>query len=98
MLMYDNNKKVEKQNTDKKYVYKTNENQAINKIRENLVKAVAAENKLEPNKFFTKIYNQLQKEIVPIRPNRICNNNRKPKHLFIKFSQNIKYYDNIVLS
>lgn len=92
MLMYDNNKKLaENKETQTKYVYKTNENQAVNKIRENLVRAVITENESERNRLFTKVYNQLQKEVVPVRPNRVCNNNRKPKHPFVKFSQNIKH-------
>ena len=92
MVMYENNKELAKKgNTETKYIYKTNENQAVNKIRENLIKAVITENEFERTRLFTKIRKQLQKEVVPVRPNRICDNNRKPKHPFVKFSQNQKH-------
>ena len=92
MVMYENNKELAKKgNTETKYIYKTNENQAVNKIRENLIKAVVTENEFERARLFTKIRKQLQKEVVPVRPNRICDNNRKPKHPFVKFSQNQKH-------
>ena len=92
MVMYENNKELAKKgDTETKYIYKTNENQAVNKIRENLVKAVITENEFERARLFTKIRKQLQKEVVPVRPNRICDNNRKPKHPFVKFSQNQKH-------
>ena len=92
ILMYENNKKLaENRDPETKYVYKTNENQAVNKIRENLIKAVMAENSLKRAYLFRKIFKQLQKEVVPVRPNRICDNNRKAKHPFVKFSQNQKY-------
>lgn len=92
MLIYENNKKLVKKNdTETKYVYKTNENQAVNKIRENLIKAVMAASDFKRNRLFAKVYNQLQKEIIPIRPNRKCDNNRKPKHPYVKFSQNQKH-------
>ena len=92
MVMYENNKELAKKgDTETKYIYKTNENQAVNKIRENLVKAVITENEFERDRLFTKIRKQLQKEVVPVRPNRICDNNRKPKHPFVKFSQNQKH-------
>ena len=92
MVMYENNKELAKKgDTETKYIYKTNENQAVNKIRENLIKAVVTENEFERDRLFTKIRKQLQKEVVPVRPNRICDNNRKPKHPFVKFSQNQKH-------
>ena len=92
MVMYDNNKELAKKgDTETKYIYKTNENQAVNKIRENLIKAVITENEFERDRLFTKIRKQLQKEVVPVRPNRMCDNNRKPKHPFVKFSQNQKH-------
>ena len=92
MVMYENNKELAKKgDTETKYIYKTNENQAVNKIRENLIKAVITENEFERARLFTKIRKQLQKEVVPVRPNRICDNNRKPKHPFVKFSQNQKH-------
>ena len=92
MVMYENNKELAKKgDTETKYIYKTNENQAVNKIRENLIKAVITENEFERAGLFTKIRKQLQKEVVPVRPNRMCNNNRKPKHPFVKFSQNQKH-------
>lgn len=92
MLMYENNKKLaQKNDTETKYVYKTNENQAVNKVRENLIKAVITESDFERNRLFAKVNKQLQKEIVPVRPNRVCDNNRKPKHPFVKFSQNQKH-------
>lgn len=92
MVMYENNKELAKKgDTETKYIYKTNENQAVNKIRENLIKAVITENEFERSRLFTKIRKQLQKEVVPVRPNRICDNNRKPKHPFVKFSQNQKH-------
>ena len=92
MVMYENNKELAKKgDTETKYIYKTNENQAVNKIRENLIKAVITENEFERDRLFTKIRKQLQKEVVPVRPNRICDNNRKPKHPFVKFSQNQKH-------
>lgn len=92
MVMYENNKELAKKgDTETKYIYKTNENQAVNKIRENLIKAVITENEFERTRLFTKIRKQLQKEVVPVRPNRICDNNRKPKHPFVKFSQNQKH-------
>ena len=92
MVMYENNKELAKKgDTETKYIYKTNENQAVNKIRENLIKAVITENEFERARLFTKIRKQLQKEVVPVRPNRMCNNNRKPKHPFVKFSQNQKH-------
>ncbi len=92
MLIYENNKKLVKKNdTETKYVYKTNENQAVNKIRENLIKAVMVVSDFKRNRLFAKVYNQLQKEIIPIRPNRKCDNNRKPKHPYVKCSQNQKH-------
>lgn len=92
MVMYENNKELaKKSDTETKYIYKTNENQAVNKIRENLIKAVITENEFARARLFTKIRKQLQKEVVPVRPNRICDNNRKPKHPFVKFSQNQKH-------
>ena len=92
MVMYENNKKLaEKGKKETQYIYKTNENQAVNKIRENLIKAVITENEFERAKLFTKIRKQLQKEVIPVRPNRVCNNNRKPKHPYVKFSQNQKH-------
>ena len=92
MVMYENNKELAKKgDTETKYIYKTNENQAVNKIRENLIKAVITENEFERARLFTKIRKQLQKEVVPVRPNRMCNINRKPKHPFVKFSQNQKH-------
>ena len=92
MVMYENNKELAKKgDTETKYIYKTNENQAVNKIRENLIKAVVTENEFERDRLFTKIRKQLQKEVVPVRPNRICDNNRKPKHPLVKFSQNQKH-------
>lgn len=92
MVMYENNKELAKKgDTETKYIYKTNENQAVNKIRENLIKAVITENEFARARLFTKIRKQLQKEVVPVRPNRICDNNRKPKHPFVKFSQNQKH-------
>ena len=92
MVMYENNKELAKKgDTKTKYIYKINENQAVSKIRENLIKAVITENESERDRLFTKIRKQLQKEVVPVRPNRICNNNRKPKHPFVKFPQNQKH-------
>ena len=92
MVMYENNKELAKKgDTETKYIYKTNENQAVNKIRENLIKAVITENEFERDRLFTKIRKQLQKEVIPVRPNRMCDNNRKPKHPFVKFSQNQKH-------
>ena len=92
MVMYENNKELAKKgDTETKYIYKTNENQAVNKIRENLIKAVITENEFERARLFTKLRKQLQKEVVPVRPNRVCDNNRKPKHPFVKFSQNQKH-------
>ena len=92
MVMYENNKELAKKgDTETKYIYKTNENQAVNKIRENLIKAVVTENEFERDRLFTKIRKQLQKEVVPVRPNRICDNNRRPKHPLVKFSQNQKH-------
>lgn len=89
MLMYENNKKLaEKSDTETKYVYKTNESQAVNKIRQNLMKAVITKNKRKQNRLFIKIYKQLQKEVIPIRPDRIYS--RKAKHPGVKFSQNQK--------
>jgi len=89
MLMYENNKKLaEKNDTETKYTYKTNENQAVNKIRETFIKAVMCESKTKSNKLFAKVYKQLQKELIPVRPNRIYN--RKSKHPGVKFSQNQK--------
>lgn len=47
MLMYGNNNKTpEKKDIETKYVYKINESQAVNKIRDNLIKAVMAESKI----------------------------------------------------
>lgn len=47
MLMYENNNKTpEKKDIETKYVYKINESQAVNKIRDNLIKAVMAESKI----------------------------------------------------
>lgn len=89
MLMYENNKKTpEKKDIETKYVYKINESQAVNKIRDNLIKAVMAESEIERNKLFMKVYKQLQKELVPVRPNRIYK--RKRKHPGVKFPQNQK--------
>ena len=89
MLMYENNKKLaEKNDTETKYTYKTNENQAVNKIRETFIKAVMCKSKTKSNKLFAKVYKQLQKELIPVRPNRIYN--RKSKHPGVKFSQNQK--------
>lgn len=89
MLMYENDKKLaEKSDTKTKYIYKTNENQAVNKIRQNLIKAVVTENKIKRDRLFIKIYKQLQREIIPIRPNRRYR--RKAKHPGVKFSQNQK--------
>lgn len=87
MLMYGNNNKTpEKKDIETKYVYKINESQAVNKIRDNLIKAVMAESKIERNKLFMKVYKQLQKELVPVRPNRTY----KRKHPGVKFPQNQK--------
>lgn len=87
MLMYENNNKTpEKKDIETKYVYKINESQAVNKIRDNLIKAVMAESKIERNKLFMKVYKQLQKELVPVRPNRTY----KRKHPGVKFPQNQK--------
>ena len=87
MLMYENNNKTpEKKDIETKYVYKINESQAVNKIRDNLIKAVMAESKIERNKLFMKVYKQLQKELVPVRPNRTY----KRKHSGVKFPQNQK--------
>lgn len=84
MLMYGNNNKTpEKKDIETKYVYKINESQAVNKIRDNLIKAVMAESKIERNKLFMKVYKQLQKELVPVRPNRTYK--RKRKHPGVKF-------------
>ncbi len=89
MLMYGNNNKTpEKKDIETKYVYKINESQAVNKIRDNLIKAVMAESKIERNKLFMKVYKQLQKELVPVRPNRTYK--RKRKHPGVKFPQNQK--------
>ena len=89
MLMYENNNKTpEKKDIETKYVYKINESQAVNKIRDNLIKAVMAESKIERNKLFMKVYKQLQKELVPVRPNRTYK--RKRKHPGVKFPQNQK--------
>lgn len=89
MLMYEsNNKTPEKKDIETKYVYKINESQAVNKIRDNLIKAVMAESKIERNKLFMKVYKQLQKELVPVRPNRTYK--RKRKHPGVKFPQNQK--------
>ena len=85
--MYGNNNKTpEKKDIETKYVYKINESQAVNKIRDNLIKAVMAESKIERNKLFMKVYKQLQKELVPVRPNRTY----KRKHPGVKFPQNQK--------
>lgn len=84
MLMYENNNKTpEKKDIETKYVYKINESQAVNKIHDNLIKAVMAESKIERNKLFMKVYKQLQKELVPVRPNRTYK--RKRKHPGVKF-------------
>ncbi len=92
MVMYENNEELAKKgDTETKYVYKTNESQAVNKIRENFIKAVITENEFERAKLFAKIRKQLRKEVVPVRPNRVCDNNRKPKHPYVKFSQNQKH-------
>lgn len=89
MLMYGNNNKTpEKKDIETKYVYKINESQAVNKIRDNLIKVVMAESKIERNKLFMKVYKQLQKELVPVRPNRTYK--RKRKHPGVKFPQNQK--------
>ena len=89
MLMYGNNNKTpEKKDIETKYVYKINESQAVNKICDNLIKAVMAESKIERNKLFMKVYKQLQKELVPVRPNRTYK--RKRKHPGVKFPQNQK--------
>ncbi len=45
-----------------------------------------AESKIERNKLFMKVYKQLQKELVPVRPNRTY----KRKHPGVKFPQNQK--------
>ncbi len=74
MLMYENNKKLtEKDNTKTKYIYKINENQAVSKIRENLIKAVMCKSKIKSNILFAKIYKQVQKELIPVRPNGVYN-------------------------
>lgn len=87
MLMYGNNNKTpEKKDIETKYVYKINESQTVNKIHDNLIKAVMAESKIERNKLFMKVYKQLQKELVPVRPNRTY----KRKHPGVKFPQNQK--------
>ena len=89
MLMYDNDKKLaEKNDTETKYIYKTNENQAVSKVRGYFINAVMTESEIKRSKLFIKIHKQLQKEIVPIRPNRVYS--RKPKHRSVKFSQNQK--------
>lgn len=89
MLMYGNNNKTpEKKDIETKYVYKINESQTVNKIHDNLIKAVMAESKIERNKLFMKVYKQLQKELVPVRPNRTYK--RKRKHPGVKFPQNQK--------
>ncbi len=88
MLMYDNNKISEKENRETKHIYKINERQAVNKIWENLVKAVITKSKIKRNKLFMKIYKQLQKELIPVRPNRAYKCKRK--HPGVKFPQNQK--------
>ena len=47
-----------------------------------------AESKIERNKLFTKVYKQLQKELVPVRPNHTYK--RKRTHPGVKFPQNQK--------
>ena len=47
MLMYDNNKTSEKEDKETKYIYKINERQAVNKIRDNLIKAVMTESEIK---------------------------------------------------
>ena len=88
MLMYDNNKTSEKREKEVKYIYKINERQAVNKIRDNLIKAIMTESEIKRNKLFMKVYKQLQKELIPVRPNRAYK--RKRKHPSVKFPQNQK--------
>ncbi len=51
-----------------------------------LLKLLWLKVKIERNKLFMKVYKQLQKELVPVRPNR----KRKRKHPGVKFPQNQK--------
>jgi hypothetical protein len=88
VIIFENNQKIKNKFINHKWQYKTNVKMAVIKVKDLFIKILMTDSKRKQNKLLKTIFNQLEREIVPIRDNRF--NERKIKHTMHKFPQNQK--------
>ena len=88
MMIYENKDDIDRlHNTGKnKYNYKANVNTVVSILKDDVIKMVCTNSSIKRGMLIKKIYKEISKSVVPVRPDRSLK--RKKKHLSYKFPQN----------